>query len=358
MTERTPRSGPQRASSVAKLVEECQRELQQAEKELKEIEILIRQSSDEVERLAQRNAQLATRVRQVEMNIDTYPRQDIMEIFSAAQDAQTRLFMMRGQMEQLQAKQRSLQRYAELLRRVLDATKGLAPDAVPAKSRPGTGPLEILAQIIEAQEEERRHLARQMHDGPAQSLTNLILQAEIVERLYDSDPGAARAELSNLKNAVTATFQQIRDFIFDLRPMMLDDLGLVPTLRRYVQAFEGKTGVATSLSLLGKERRLPGHAEVVVFRGVQALLDNVHRHAAATHAQIVLNMEEDRVAVAVEDDGSGFNPEEVLQGDQRHRGGLTSLRERVRMLGGDLSVESGIGRGTRVRFHIPLTAMR
>lgn len=356
MSEAVQMGKAQGVSPLAKLVEDCRRELQQVEKELKEMEVLIRQSNDEVERLAQRNAQLATRVRQVEMNIDTYPRKDIMEIFSAAQDAQTRLFMMRGQMEQLQAKQRSLQRYADLLRRVLEATEGLAPQTAPAKARPGTSPLDMLARIIEAQEEERRHLARQMHDGPAQALTNLILQAEIVERLYDSNPEAARGELGNLKNAVTATFQQIREFIFDLRPMMLDDLGLVPTLRRYVQAFEGKTGVATSVNLLGKEKRLPNHAEVVVFRGVQALLDNVQRHASATHAQVILNVEEGRVTVAVEDDGSGFNPDEVLEGAQRRRGGLVSLRERVRMLGGDLTVESAIGRGTRVRFQIPLSA--
>ncbi len=357
MSEAVQKGRSQEVSPLAKLVEDCQRELQQVEKELKEMEVLIRQSNDEVERLAQRNAQLATRVRQVEMNIDTYPRKDIMEIFSAAQDAQTRLFMMRGQMEQLQAKQRSLQRYADLLRRVLEATEGLAPQVLPARARPaGTGPLQTLAQIIEAQEEERRHLAREMHDGPAQALTNLILQAEIVERLYDSNPEAARGELGNLKNAVTATFQQIREFIFDLRPMMLDDLGLVPTLRRYAQAFEGKTGIATSVNLLGKERRLPSHAEVMVFRGVQSLLDNVQRHASATHAQVVLNVEEGRVTVAVEDDGSGFNPDEVLEGAQRRRGGLVSLRERVRMLGGDLTVESAIGRGTRVRFHIPLSS--
>jgi two-component system sensor histidine kinase DegS len=79
-----------------------------------------------------------------------------------------------------------------------------------------------------------------MHDGPAQSLTNLILQAEICERLFDSDPVRARAELGNLKDAVTSNFQKVREFIFDLRPMMLDDLGLNPTLRRYVQEFEAK----------------------------------------------------------------------------------------------------------------------
>jgi len=345
---------PKPESEVARLVEDCRQGLEKTEKELGETEILVRQSSDEVEKLTQRNAQLATRVRQVEMNIDNYPRADIVEIFSEAQDAQTRLFMMRGQTEQLQAKQQSLEQHAELLQRVLEATRGISPQAISVSRPQSPRDLDTIAQIIEAQEDERRHLARQIHDGPAQSLTNLILQAEIVERLYDSDPDEARAELGNLKTAVNSTFQKIRDFIFDLRPMILDDLGLVPTLRKYVQTFEEKSSLATNLNLLGKERRLPGHTEVIVFRGIQALLDNVQRHAAASHAQIGLDIQEDRVSVSVEDDGSGFNPQEALKVDGGHRGGLISLQERVRMLGGDLEIESGIGRGTRVRFYIPL----
>ncbi|MGQ9583917.1 MAG: sensor histidine kinase [Anaerolineae bacterium] len=343
-------------SPLTRLIEDCQRDLEQTEKELKEMDILIRQSSAEVEKLAQRNAQFASKVRQVEMNIDTYPRADIMEIFSAAQDAQTRLFMMRGQMEQLQTKQRSLQKHAELLKRVLEAGRGVSPRDLPTVRQPSPGGADLIAQIIEAQEDERRRLARQMHDGPAQSLTNLILQAEVVERLYDKNPEGARGELGNLKNAVNATFQQIRDFIFDLRPMMLDDLGLIPTLRKYAQAFEGKTGVATNLSLVGKERRLPSHTEVIVFRGIQALLDNVQRHATASHAQINLDIRDDQVSVSIEDNGSGFSPQEVLQSPRPSGRGLVSLRERIRMLGGDLEVESGIGRGTRVRFYIPYRA--
>src|SRR5581483_11289058 len=97
---------------------------------------------------------------------------------------------------------------------------------------------EAVIQTIEAQESERQRLAQQMHDGPAQSLTNLILQAEIVERLFDSEPARARSELGQLKTSANVTFQRVRDFIFALRPMMLDDLGLLPTVRRYTQQFE------------------------------------------------------------------------------------------------------------------------
>ncbi|NLE75206.1 MAG: sensor histidine kinase [Chloroflexi bacterium] len=350
-------SSPTASSPLASLLEHCQRELERTHREMKEIDILIRQSEAEVEKLAQRNAQLATRVRQVEMNIETYPRADLAEIFSSAQDAQTRLFMMRGQLEQLVSKRESHQRYAILLQKVLEGTRGVIAPSQPAPSRQPSSQEAVanLVQIIEAQEDERRRLARQMHDGPAQSLTNLILQAEIVERLFDSDPDAARAEIGNLKNAVNTTFHRIRDFIFNLRPMILDDLGLIPTLRKYVQAFGEEAGVLATLNLVGKETRLPNHAEIVVFRGIQALLDNVHRHAAAANVQVILDIQDAQAAVSVEDNGGGFDTSILRSGKGSGRGGLLTLRNRLHTLGGDLEIDSSAGRGTRVRFYLPLT---
>ena len=114
-------------------------------------------------------------------------------------------------------------------------------------------------QIIEAQEEERRKISRQIHDGPAQALSNFILQTEIALRLFDIDVGKAREELTSLKASATSTFSHVRDFIFDLRPMMLDDLGLIPTVRRYTDAFKEKTGLNLTLVVTGTERRLESH---------------------------------------------------------------------------------------------------
>ncbi len=346
---------PTGLSALQELVEESKKEYDQAQKELKEIDVLIRQTTGEVEKLAQRNAQIATKVRQMEANINTYPRADIKEIYSAAQDTQVRLFMMRSQVEQLQSKQQNLERYAERLRRFLavsdqlvSGSAGSGQDSAAESGEP------TIVRIIEAQENERQHLARQMHDGPAQALTNLILQAEICERLFDIDKVRARAELDNLKNAVTATFQKTRDFIFDLRPMMLDDLGLVPTLKRYIEAFQEKSGVATSLTVTGKERRFAPHTEVTIFRVLQGLLSNVSQHAHATHVQIVLDMQDDMVEVTVEDDGSGFDVNEALaSARQRKTLGISTMQERVEMLGGKIHFESSIGRGTKVRLDLP-----
>jgi len=340
-------------SPLLDFIEESKKEYEQTQKELKEIEVLIQQSSAEVDKLVQRNSQITTKVHQMEANIDTYPRQDIKELYSAAKEAQTRLFMMRGQLEQLQSKQQHLEKYAGHLRRFLEVAEPVAHTGLSAQ---GSVPLGegTIVRIIEAQENERLHLARQMHDGPAQSLTNLILQAEICERLFDTDPARARIELENLKNAVNATFQKTREFIFDLRPMMLDDLGLIPTLKRYIQGFKEKSGLATNLTIVGKERRLPAYTEVTIFRVVQGLLKNISQHANATHVQVSVNLEGTVISVSVEDDGSGFDVDDAMaSARQRKTLGIAAMQEQVEMLGGQIHFESSIGRGTKVKLEIP-----
>src|SRR4029453_3616233 len=128
---------------------------------------------------------------------------------------------------------------------------------------------QAVAQVIQAQEDERLRVSRQIHDGPAQTMTNLVLRAEICERLLDLDVVRAKAELSGLKSGVTPPLQAPRRFIFDLRPMILDDLGLEPTLRRYMQQFTENNKIEAGVTINGLNGRLPLQLEVAVFRIVQ-----------------------------------------------------------------------------------------
>jgi two-component system sensor histidine kinase DegS len=259
----------------------------------------------------------------------------------------------------LQSRQENLKRYAESLRRILDVSGSLMAaggDTGLPREADGGGDGEVsgIVKIINAQETERQRLANQLHDGPAQSLTNLILQAEICERLFDTDPVKARTELSELKQAVTNTFQKVREFIFDLRPMMLDDLGLNPTLKKSVEDFEQKSGIACNLTISGRDQRLPPHAEVTIFRVIQHLLKNVRDHANATHVQIALNIGDDRAVAMVEDDGSGFDVAAALAAArQRKTIGLGAMQEQVDMLGGEIDFDSALGRGSKIQFWVP-----
>lgn len=338
-------------SAPQQLGEEARTELEQAQKELKEIDLLLQQTSAEVDRLGQRNAQATSNLKHMEASLDTVPRVELQTAYTAALDAQKRMFMMRGQLEKLQSDQNNIGRYVTYLRKVTEALTQLPDKAAPASpsaAPEGDTASPSIVRIIEAQEQERQRLVRQLHDGPAQSLTNLILQAEICERVFDTDANRARQELGELKTAVTSTFQKVRDYMFDLRPMMLDDLGLIPTIRRYIDHYNEKSSIPAVLTVTGNERRFAPYKEVVIFRVIQELLANVRAHSHATRAQVFLDVNDDLIQVTVEDNGSGFNVAEVLNAQQPKGIGLSTLRERVTMLGGDIRIDSAVGRGSKI----------
>jgi two-component system sensor histidine kinase DegS len=327
---------------------ELQTELEQYRREQKEIALMLDQSQLEVTKLTQRNASITAHLQQVQTHFESLPRNDIRSSYDAALDAQQRLFVMRGQLEKLQSDHNHLARQIALLDRVVQVLESGLPKE--SRLRTSSETTETVERMIQAQEAERQRLSRQMHDGPAQALSNFILQTEIAMRLFDLDQEKARDELSNLKVSATGTFQKVRDFIFELRPMMLDDLGLVPTLKRYVDAFKDQTGMDIRLVVSGLERRLESYQEVMVFRAVQELLNNAVRHSQASTIKINMDMSESNVKLVVEDDGRGFDAE-VLE--DRNSMGLKVIRERVDMLGGYFEVESRLGHGTKVTFQIP-----
>ncbi|MBX5476978.1 MAG: sensor histidine kinase [Clostridia bacterium] len=208
--------------------------------------------------------------------------------------------------------------------------------------------------IIRAQEEERRRLARDIHDGPAQLLANVVFRIEVSQKLLSIDRDRALAELEQLKTLVRHSLQDVRKIIFDLRPMALDDLGLIPALRGYLSTFGERTGLATDLIVQGTERRVPPAVEVAAFRIAQEALSNAWKHGDATRATVTVRFEPGQLSVAIEDDGAGFNVAEALQ---RQGGfGLLSMRERAGLVGGSLDIVSAPGEGTTVLAVIPLQA--
>ncbi|MBN2147163.1 MAG: hypothetical protein JW726_07225 [Anaerolineales bacterium] len=333
------------------LREECRTELEQSRRELKEIALMIEQSQLEVGKLQQRNASITAHLQQIQAQFDNVSKADIRMAYDSALDAQQRMFVMRGQIDKLQSDQTHIERFVGILQRVLDVIEsgGVGKDA---HQRGMSVMAQTVEMIIQAQEAERQRLARQMHDGPAQALSNFILQTEIATRLFEVDQEKAKEELGSVKAAATSTFQKVRDFIFELRPMMLDDLGLAPTLSRYVEAFKEQTGVDVRLTSTGMEQRLESYLEVMIFRAIQELLSNAARYSQATQIRLQIDASEVEVRVGVEDNGRGFDVESV-----KDKGGmgLKVIRDRVEMLGGKMDIHSVIGQGTHILFQVPAT---
>ena len=211
---------------------------------------------------------------------------------------------------------------------------------------------ELGAQVIRSQEEERRRVARDIHDGPAQAIANIVFRAEVCERLIDTDTERAKSELKALREHIRNTLGEIRKIIFDLRPMALDDLGLAPTIRGVLDVFREEYGLLTEVAVIGKERRLESHVEIGIFRVVQEALNNIVKHAQASSAKVRIEFAAAGVTVLVEDDGKGF---EMTEGElPSGHYGIMGMRERMQLLNGKLSIKSAPRRGTRVMISVPL----
>lgn len=319
-------------------------ELDETQRALREITLMIEQSQGELSKLTQRNTAITSHLQQVQKQ--GAGLEEMKMAYDSALDAQQRLFVMRGQLEKLQNDKQHLEKYKAALDNVVsganDAPGGIA--SVAAKSQ-----MAGIEMIVNAQEAERQRLSRQMHDGPAQALSNFILQTEIAMRLLDVDPAQAKDELGNLKMSAMGTFQKVRNFIFELRPMMLDDLGLIPTLRKYSDAFKEQTGLDVNVTVTGTERRLEPYLEVMIFRAVQELLGNAARHSQASMVKVHLDLGNDFLRVSVDDNGKGFDQESLKESSNL---GLKLIRERAEMLGGSFEIDSAVGSGARISFTV------
>jgi two-component system sensor histidine kinase DegS len=343
------------------LIAEVRGEYDRTTGRLREMQSLIEQSQAEVKRLQTRSIDINTQLKRVEDNIDTVPRADIKTVYTTALDTKTRLLTMQGQLEKIQQDRSQLEAFSGTLKHILDQLEGVGALPSPSGGRQprATGPLSgtTVVRIVEAQEAERQRLARQMHDGPAQSLTNFILQAEICQRLFDRNPDRALEELGNLKTAASTTFQKVRDFIFDLRPMMLDDLGLAPTIRRYTEAFGGKSNIEVHLNIMGEERRrIEPHAEVTMFRGVQELLGYSRDIANANKIEIVLDIAGPEVRMEMVFNGKPIEETEAtIEGSNNTSKvfSLSTLVERIELVGGTMEISGTEGDSNRVQITLP-----
>ncbi len=282
-TRTAPADGP------AEIAERIEREIAALDAELAEIDMLIQQARSEAERHETKRAATADRIAAWKSAGRGDPM-ELAELNAQLVNLTKRAMVMESQVDVLNGKQKALRRYRDRLASLAEEILGLAglagplslPLALPAAAagegvppgvEPGAPlPPAISRMVLAAQEDLRRDIARAMHDGPAQSLTNIILQAQIVERLIARDPATAMPEVGQLIAMVQSTLEATKSFIFDVRPMVLDDLGLMPTIRRAARDRGRRAQVAVDFDSLGPDRRLPMELESGLFRMLEEAL--------------------------------------------------------------------------------------
>ena len=206
------------------------------------------------------------------------------------------------------------------------------------------------SQVLTAQEEERKRIARELHDDTAQALTSVLVRLRLLERSMQDE--GLRGGVAELRDLTGAALEGVRRLAIDLRPPMLDDLGLEAALQSHVQDFSLRWPIRATFtnSRLG---RLPPDVELVLYRIVQEALSNVAKHANASRVEARLTRKERTLRMLIEDDGCGFDVE-AAKGSRQSGLGLFGMEERLALIGGTLRVESTVGRGTRVLAEVPL----
>ncbi len=209
-------------------------------------------------------------------------------------------------------------------------------------------------RIIQVQEEERRRIAMDIHDGPAQSLTNAIIKTEVCERLIDIDTDSVKPGIQELKVILRNSIKDIRRIIYNLRPMALDDVGLIPTIKRYINNFQNDTDIKVDFIIISQIDIDDKIKKVALFRIVQEALNNIRKHSSATTVKIKMELTIKNLFLVIEDDGIGFDTEKLKTSDKSDGGfGLFNMRERVKLFNGKLEIKSKLNEGTKIIVNIP-----
>ena len=210
-------------------------------------------------------------------------------------------------------------------------------------------------RIIALEEDVRKELARDFHDGPAQTLAAMIMGIELIEALPERISESLAAGLTELRAMATKTLHQVRNMIFELRPVILKTQGLEPALRSYVERLREAEDMNIHLKVEGLEERLPARLEEICFSIIQEAISNVKRHANEKNVWLTAVRRGDEFQVVIKDDGKGFDLAEVERSyDRRGKLGLLNMRERTEMIRGRLSIESAPGKGTTITLNVPL----
>lgn len=354
---------------IVSIVEQARNEVKKAEQELNLIKEQVEKVAAQVDRLEIEEKKSRIYLANVNRNFNIYSEADFKEACDRANKIRIQLLLKREE-EKTLIKKRKEQELR--LKSAIDVYNKADKvwKSISVVSEYLTGNLDeilntvdnlrkkqaLVLKMIEVQEEEKHKLAMNIHDGPAQSMAHLLIKAELCEKLIDIDMERFKQELSNFKSLAREALKDLRKTIFDLRPMSLDDLGLIATLERYIYNFIEYTGINVDFKVVGQVCSLSKSIEISVFRIIQEALSNISKHSKATEAIVTIEYSSTRLNVHIWDNGIGFDPDLITEDDMSINGyGLANMRERVELLGGKLTIKSSPNKGTRISLYILLT---
>lgn len=350
---------------IFQIGEQCRRDHDSILKELEKIKEEVSKVIDEGDKLEVQSRLSRQRLSTISLHFKEFSEEQVRTAYEQAHDLQTKLMINRQLEKQLRERRDDLERRLLILQQTIERAemlvsqisvvsnylvsdiKEMGEALEDAKMKQDFG-----LRIIEAQEEERKRLSREIHDGPAQLLASVLIRSDLAEKMHKEEgPERSLEEIRSLKKMIRTTLYEVRRIIYDLRPMALDDLGLIPTLKKYlatVEDYHKTTNI--EFVYLGKDTRLPSKYEVALFRLIQEAVHNALKHAKAKTIQVKVEVQPEKVYVLVKDDGVGFDVSVRKSGSY----GMMGMRERVEILDGLFTIHSKQGAGTVISIKIPI----
>ncbi|NWN94935.1 MAG: sensor histidine kinase [Bacillus sp. (in: Bacteria)] len=350
---------------IFEIGERCRQDYDALINELEEVKATVAKVIEQTDELETKSKFARRRLAEVSQHFRDFSEQQVREAYEKAHTIQIQLSMNRQRELQLRERRNELERRLHSLKDTIDRANHLVSQttvvlnyltsdlqSISEAIEDAKHKQEFGLRVIEAQEEERKRISREIHDGPAQMLANMLLRSDLVEKIYhENGMEEAIAEMRTLKELVRDSLKEVRRIIYDLRPMALDDLGLIPTLKKYLSTIESYKGSPViTYRHLGEERRLPTNYEIALFRLIQESVQNALKHAKATEIQVKSELRKNSFIATVKDNGVGFDIRSIHEGAF----GIVGMRERVSLLNGEISIHSKIGAGTLVIIQIPM----
>jgi len=350
---------------IFEIGERCRQDYDALINELEEVKATVAKVIEQTDELETKSKFARRRLAEVSQHFRDFSEQQVREAYEKAHTIQIQLSMNRQRELQLRERRNELERRLHSLKDTIDRANHLVSQttvvlnyltsdlqSISEAIEDAKHKQEFGLRVIEAQEEERKRISREIHDGPAQMLANMLLRSDLVEKVYhENGMEEAIAEMRTLKELVRDSLKEVRRIIYDLRPMALDDLGLIPTLKKYLSTIENYKGSPViTYRHIGEERRLPTNYEIALFRLIQESVQNALKHAKATEIQVKSELRKNSFIATVKDNGVGFDIRSIREGAF----GIVGMRERVSLLNGEISIHSKIGAGTLVIIQIPM----
>ena len=345
--------------------EQSRQSLEEMQSELASVKIDISRVITEGDHLETMTGHSRRRLADVSKNFNTFSEDQVRQSYEVANNLLVRLSVNKMEEKQLRTRRDELERRLVALLQTIERADHLVGQVstvinyltsdlknVGEALETARYKKEFSIRIIQAQEEERKRLSRDIHDGPAQMLANVLIRSSLIEKTY-LEKGSEEAfnELAQLKEMVRTAIHEVRRIIYDLRPMALDDLGLIPTLKKYISTIgEYEKSVELHFRNYGEEQRLRTDFEVSIFRLVQECISNALKHAEAREIWIKVETVQEIMNISIKDDGKGFDKNEVR--DKSF--GIIGMKERIELLKGKMTINSSPGKGTIITFQIPL----